>query len=361
MGVLAKVETRLACRNWEAILEEADGIIISRGNLGMTMPIAAVWRCQKEMISAANLAGKPSFSAPRPRAPCGQTEQRFAHGLRTDAAPHAPRMHAVTRVLDSMTSSPRPTRAEATDVANAVLDGIDGFLLGAETVRGLFPVEVVATLTRIALEAEKVFSHRSFFDWRMDALHSTAQARISAPRRLPRPVSASKIEGLDLRASMASTLVRVSEKTASKLICVFTKTGRHAQEVALWRPGVPILALFQPTLSSEDGVSWVIRGGAEARRALLLRGVLPVLADPSDGLNEDAMLVAALQLAQSARLVAVGDSICLSHKLRGDISISVIEVGAAACRRPLDKTASTAVRSSAAAGPTLTEAVCTAD
>ena len=84
-------------------------------------------------------------------------------------------------------------------------------------------------------------------------------------------------------------------------------------EVALWRPGVPILALFQPTLTG-DGVSWNIRGRAEARRALLLRSVLPILADPRDGLNEDAMLASALKVAEKSGLVAKGDFVCLSHK-----------------------------------------------
>jgi len=177
----------------------------------------------------------------------------------------------------------------------------------------------------IALEAEKIFSHRRFFYSRMDTLHEAAVRRKVAQGPLPRsPSTASELEGLGLRASMASTLVRVSEKTGApahfwraasivdtpllsgaKLICVFTKTGRHALEVAQWRPGVPILALFQPTLTG-DGVSWTIRGRSEARRALLLRGVLPVLADPRDGLNETAMLNAALKLAEQSGRKSLG-------------------------------------------------------
>jgi pyruvate kinase len=120
--VLAKVETRAALRDFEAILAEADGIIVSRGNLGMAVPIEKVARLQKEIVWRCNCAGK---------------------------------LVLVTRIFDSMADAPRPTRAEATDVANAVLDGVDAFLLGAETVRGMFPVETLTCVLAICAEAEK--------------------------------------------------------------------------------------------------------------------------------------------------------------------------------------------------------------
>jgi len=280
-AILAKVETRAGLQNFEAVLAAADGIIISRGNLGWAVPIEKVARLQKEMIWRSNLAGKPCV---------------------------------VTRILDSMTDAPRPTRAEATDVANAVLDGVDAFMLGAETVRGQFPVEAVTQVCKICCEAERVFDHARFFYARMDALEAFAHPDESHP-------------GLGLRASMASTLVRVADKTAAKLLIVFTKSGRHAAEVAVWRPGVPILALFPPTLRAQDGVRWAIGGRAEARRAMLLRDVIPMLADPKDGLSEDAMLASALAFAESSGLVRHGDVVALSHKLRDDISISVLSVG----------------------------------
>ena len=255
-AIWAKLETGISLQRLDEIVRKADGVIISRGNLGVSVPLASMASIQKRIIVVANLASKPV---------------------------------AITRLMDSMTNAPRPTRAEATDVANAVLDGVDGFLLGAETERGLFPVACCAEVLRISAEAETVFEHRGFFYSRMDKLNAF---RGSEP-------------GLSLRASMASTLVRVAEKTEAKLLIVFTKSGRHALEVSLWRPGPPILALFQPcapdfalsidphecihtasSLSADSGVSWQVRGMAETRRALLLRGVIPVLADPSDGLNE---------------------------------------------------------------------------
>ena len=275
-AILAKVETHVGIRNFEAIMAVADGLIISRGNLGLSLSIEKVCRLQKEMIVRGNLTGKPVL---------------------------------ITRIFDSMTDAPRPTRAEATDVANAVLDGVDGFLLGAETVRGKFPVDVVAQVRRICGVAEKVFHFRRFYDARMEGLDLAGNG-----------------QGLGLRISLASTLVRVAEKAAVSLIIVFTKSGRHAQEVAVWRPQVPILALFPPTLRAQDGVRWVLGGRAEARRAMLLRGVMPMLADPKDGLNDDAMLQSALLFAQRAGLVGPDDTVAVSHRLREDIVISVVRV-----------------------------------
>ena len=275
-AILAKVETHAGLRNFEAIMAAADGLIISRGNLGLALPIEKVCRLQKEMIVRGNLTGKPVL---------------------------------VTRIFDSMSDAPRPTRAEATDVANAVLDGVDGFLLGAETVRGKFPVDVVAQVRRICSVAEKVFHHRRFYDARMEALDLAGNGL-----------------GLGLRVSLASTLVRVAEKAAVSLIVVFTKSGRHAQEVAVWRPQVPILALFPPTLRAQGGIRWALGGRAEAKRAMLLRGVMPMLADPKDGLNDDAMLESALLFAQRAGLVGPDDTVAVSHRLREDIVISVVRV-----------------------------------
>ncbi|XP_027769026.1 pyruvate kinase 2, cytosolic-like [Solanum pennellii] len=102
--------------NFDEILEEADGIILSRGNLGIDLPPEKVFLFQEAAVHRCNMAGKPAV---------------------------------VTRVVDSMTDYLRPTRAEATDVANAVLDGSDAILLGAETLRGLYPVETISTVGKI--------------------------------------------------------------------------------------------------------------------------------------------------------------------------------------------------------------------
>ncbi|KAF6256488.1 Pyruvate/Phosphoenolpyruvate kinase-like domain-containing protein [Scenedesmus sp. NREL 46B-D3] len=141
---LAKVETRQGLLNFRGILAAADGIVISRwGAAAECMGQHRARRgpekmalVQKQLVSHCNLLGKPVL---------------------------------ITRVVDSMVTNPRPTRAEATDIANAVLDGVDGILLGAETLRGSYPVEAVATIAQICRVAESVFDHTSHYDHLMTA------------------------------------------------------------------------------------------------------------------------------------------------------------------------------------------------
>ena len=140
--ILAKLETRQALINFQGILSEADGIVISRGNLGLDVDPEKMALVQKTLTQACNLVGKPVI---------------------------------ITRVVDTMVNTPRPTRAEATDVANAVLDGVDGILLGAETLRGKYPVDTVKTVTSIARAAEDVFDHNSHYEYLMEAAWEAVQ------------------------------------------------------------------------------------------------------------------------------------------------------------------------------------------
>lgn len=126
--IVAKIERKSSVRNFEGIAHSADGLIISRGNLGLDFEPEAMALLQKRIISRCNQLGKPVL---------------------------------ITRLVDTMVDTPRPTRAEATDVANAVLDGVDGMLLGAETLRGDHPVLTVETVLRLAHAAEQHFDYRS--------------------------------------------------------------------------------------------------------------------------------------------------------------------------------------------------------
>ncbi|EPS64144.1 hypothetical protein M569_10635, partial [Genlisea aurea] len=118
--IFAKIENVEGLLHFDEILLEADGIILARGNLGIDLPPEKVFLYQKEVLRKCNTAGKPAV---------------------------------VTRFVDSMTENLRPTRAEATDVANAVLDGTDAILLGGETLRGSYPIETISTVGKICSEA----------------------------------------------------------------------------------------------------------------------------------------------------------------------------------------------------------------
>eukprot|EP00879_Flechtneria_rotunda_P021199 GHRR01022332.1.p1 GENE.GHRR01022332.1~~GHRR01022332.1.p1 ORF type:complete len:557 (+),score=186.89 GHRR01022332.1:438-2108(+) len=286
--IFAKLESRQSLLNFKGILNEADGIIISRGNLGLDCLPEKMALIQKTLIQSCNLVGKPVL---------------------------------ITRVVDTMAVSPRPTRAEATDVANAVLDGVDGILLGQETLRGSFPIESVQMLVSIARQAEKVFDHHYHFDHLLDTAHeveegypSGATPEAASPissqgdlaeldhengrtgralRRIPSNESYSSLT-LAIKAmtrfgpssygnlqtmgksdsssrlyhgspylskleSISSSAVRAADKVGASLIVVYTHTGRTAQLVAKYRPPMPILTLVVPRLVS-DSLRWKLEG-----------------------------------------------------------------------------------------------------
>ncbi len=224
----------------------------------------------------------------------------------------------ITRVLDSMVDAPRPTRAEATDVANAVLDGCDGFLLGAETLRGAFPVETVRVALSIAHEAERVFNSARYY--------KRLNARTGGPQK-----EFSHVE------SLASSAVRAADKVAARLIVVFTQTGRAARLVAKYRPQAPILCVVVPKLLT-DGLHWQFTGLAQARQALVVRGLLPVLADPAEsfsslqGLSGEefgryggGMLGAVVHRAGSMGLCVPGDRVVVVQRLGDTAVVKIVE------------------------------------
>ncbi|KAK4480401.1 hypothetical protein RD792_013473 [Penstemon davidsonii] len=217
--IFAKIENVEGLVHFDEILQEADGIILARGNLGIDLPPE-----KKEAVYKCNIAGKPAV---------------------------------VTRVVDSMTDNLRPTRAEATDVANAVLDGSDAILLGAETLRGLYPVETISIVGKICAEAEKVYNQDLYFK--------------KAVKYVGEPMT--HLE------SIASSAVRAAVKVKASVIICFTSSGRAARLIAKYRPTMPVLSVVIPRLKTNQ-LRWTFSGAFEARQTLIVRGLFPMLADP---------------------------------------------------------------------------------
>ncbi len=207
--IIAKIERSRALANMDGILEAADGIMIARGDLGVEIPIEQIAVVQKQLMLGANLLGKPVITA--------------------------------TQMLESMTTNRRPTRAEATDVANAILDGTDCVMLSGESAMGKYPVDAVSMLAKIA---EAVEPHRPAHDVR------------------------ETLEKMDIRGRLSLTdLIALSVETTLEGTCpaavfVPTRSGATARSIARFRPPVWIVAV-----SSEEST---------CSRLLFSYGVRPV-------------------------------------------------------------------------------------
>jgi len=200
--VIAKLEKPEAIENLDEILRISDGVMVARGDLGVEMNPERVPVVQKNIIARARECRRPVITA--------------------------------TQMLESMTENPRPTRAEASDVANAIFDGSDAVMLSAETATGKYPVETVGMMARIIEEAEA-------------SIHE-----------FPRPVAT---ERLKVAETVAELVCHASRELHMKLIAVFTHSGFTARLVSRYRPLVPIVA-FSPE-------------AATRRRMALLWGVTP--------------------------------------------------------------------------------------
>jgi len=236
--VIAKIEKREAMNDLPQVLEAADGVMVARGDLGVELSTEEVPTLQKRIIETANAMGKVVITA--------------------------------TQMLESMIDSPRPTRAEASDVANAILDGTDGIMLSAETASGAFPVESVATMARIALYTEEYGSFRP--PTRFVGGSATVVAR-----------------------SLARVASTVAEELGCKLVVCFTESGSTARLVSTFRPTAPVAAI---TYNEQT-----------YRQLALWWGVVPVKSEFAP--TTDEMIVRGEALLKQKGLVRKGDTILM--------------------------------------------------
>ncbi|HXY30733.1 MAG TPA: pyruvate kinase [Gemmatimonadaceae bacterium] len=249
MWIVAKIEKDTALEDIGAIVESADAVMIARGDLGVELPFEEVPIAQKRIIGVANELGRPVITA--------------------------------TQMLESMVTRPRPTRAEASDVANAILDGTDAVMLSAETAMGAYPVLAVQAMTRIITEIER--HPRSLRRVRTDVHASDG--------RVP------------TEDAIAAATVAAVRSIGAPVVVVFTKSGFTARIVAAHRPDVPILALTDVERTY--------------RQLALVWGVIPELV-PSAA-NYDEMFVHARAAIQRAGLAGAGDRVLVTAGVPFDV------------------------------------------
>jgi pyruvate kinase len=239
--IISKIENSEGLENFEDIVKATDGVMVARGDLGMEIPAEKVFLAQKMMIQICKMHGKPVITA--------------------------------TQMLESMISNPRPTRAEATDVANAVLDGTDAVMLSGETANGKFPLSALEIMARICVEAERCIDYTQEF----------YKVRDSIPWEL------------STTEAVAAAAVQTSLELKAKLIIVITDTGSTPLQVSKFLPSVPILcvSMSQATINQTT----IIRGGL-------------TLKVPSYEGTEN-LLKYAIEIAKSRKLVVPGD-ICIA-------------------------------------------------
>lgn len=238
--IIPKIENQEGVDNINEILEVSDGLMVARGDLGVEIPAEEVPLVQKDLIKKCNTLGKPVITA--------------------------------TQMLDSMQRNPRPTRAEASDVANAIFDGTDAIMLSGETAAGQYPVEAVQTMHNIASRAEQALDHKELLSARSkDTEHNITDA---------------------IGQSVAHTALNLEVNA----IITPTESGHTARMISKYRPKAPIIAA-----TSNDHV---------LRRLALVWGVYPQLGQKAE--TTDEMLAVAVEESVNSGLVSHGDLVVIT-------------------------------------------------
>ncbi|MEW6723466.1 MAG: pyruvate kinase [Bacillota bacterium] len=238
--LIAKIESTQGVQNLDEILRASDGLMVARGDLGVELPAEEVPILQKAFIEKCLSAGKPVITA--------------------------------TQMLESMIIKPRPTRAEASDVANAIFDGTDAVMLSAETATGQHPVEAVATMARIAARTERALNHQLFLARRQQAA------------------------GKSVTNAIGHATCTIAADLGAAAIVTATTSGHTARMVACYRPRCPIVAATtDPRTLRKLALTW---------------GVRPVLVEATT--NTDAIVDRAVEASVEAGLVSSGDLVVIT-------------------------------------------------
>ena len=238
--IIPKIENQEGIDNIDEILEVSDGLMIARGDMGIEIPVENVPAVQKMLIKKCNELGKPVVTA--------------------------------TQMLDSMQNNPRPTRAEVTDVANAIYDGTDAIMLSGETAAGDYPVITVQTMSRIAIRTEQ-------------AIAEMGTNKFSLPG-----------DKDDITEAIGRSVVHTAKNTGIETIVASTVSGYTARKISKYRPNAYIVAL---TFSEQ-----------QARSLALTWGVYPVVEEHPE--NTDEMFELANKAAKESEFAKEGDTIIVT-------------------------------------------------
>lgn len=255
--VMAKIENREGVLNFDSIVQVADGIMVARGDLGVEVPLSQVPVLQKMMIRKSYLAGKPVVTA--------------------------------TQMLESMIQNPRPTRAEASDVANAIYDSTSSVMLSGETAVGKFPLETVHVMKSIIEAAEADFNYRDFFDHHAALIYH------------------------DVPSAVTLATVKAAYTSSAQAIFTFTNWGATARLLSRLRPSMPIVAMTShEKCYHQMAINW---------------GVIPILESDSSTLQEAFAKISTHASAQ--KIVSNGDLVVMTagspFGISGTTNMMVVE------------------------------------
>jgi pyruvate kinase len=240
--IISKIESAEGVQNFIEILKTSDGIMVARGDLAVEIPLEKVPAAQKMMIRHCNQVGKIVITA--------------------------------TQMMESMTNNPRPTRAEVTDVANAVFDGTDCVMLSGESANGKYPSQTVETMMRICREAEKSLNYRSLYKYAREGVEP--------------PISQGE--------SIASSTVKTAWDIQARLILGLTESGRTSHLISKYRPNCPVLCVA----TSEQ----------VARQCLLFRSLFPFLLPHAE--HNQLKIEHAIEFAKRENFITKGDLVVVT-------------------------------------------------